>query len=133
MAVASEAPRRRRWADLVVIVAGVYAIATTAWSPAEFFSGGTSHEVARETNWVFAAHVAGGGLALLGLAVAFRDTTVARVLVALGGLLYLSTLLTLVQFPLGAVLSIVVPSLMMLAAAPFVGPMPSPEEEGRRR
>jgi hypothetical protein len=133
MAVASEAPRRRRWADVVVIVAAVYAIATTAWSPAEFFSGGTSHEVAKETSWVFTAHVVGGGIALLGLFVAFRSTTAARVLVAFGGLLYLTTLLTLIEFPLGQVLSVVVPSLMMLAAAPFVGPMPTPEEEGHPR
>lgn len=123
---------RRRWADVVVIVAALYVFLAAVWSPPELISRGEGHEVG-STNWLFIAYGLGGSLGLAGLLAAQRHTLTGRILVGLGGLLVLSGFAAMREVTLLAAISIGGSGLAMLIAAPFVGAMPSPEEEGRTR
>lgn len=123
--------KRRLWADVVVLVAATYALVSTVWAPpAAMVAEGNPVE---NVPWLVAAHGLAGVLSFGGLAAAFRWPRVGRALVATGGVLLLSGLLVLDELTAVALVSLAVPGLVLLAAAPFVGPMPSPEEEGKAR
>lgn len=124
--------RRRRWAVVVVIIASVYAFAAAIWFPPEVISGGGSREVRSEA-WLWAAYALGGVLGLVGVFVALRWPALARGVVAVAGLLVLSGFFALRQITPLALVSLGLTGLALLVAAPFVGPMPTPEEEGKRR
>jgi peptidoglycan/LPS O-acetylase OafA/YrhL len=123
---------RRRWADVVVIIAAVYVFFAAIWSPPELISRGDAGAVA-DTTWLYIAYAAGGALAFAGLFVAQRWIGLGRALIGVAGIVVLSAFLALREITLLAVLSIGVSGVALIAAAPFAGPMPSPEEEGRER
>jgi hypothetical protein len=123
---------RRRWADVVIIVAAVYIFFAAVWAPPELISRGDAGAV-RDTTWLYMAYSLGGALALGGLLVVQRRITVGRFMIGLGGLVVLSGFLALREITILALLSMGLSGLAMIAAAPFAGPMPSPEEEGKER
>jgi len=124
--------RRHRWADIVLIVASVYAVLAAMWSPLELLSGGGGGEV-RSSELLWVSYALGGALGLAAVFLARRSAGVAKVLAGLGGLAVLSGFLSLGEITLLALLSLGLTGVAMLVSAPFVGPMPSPEEEGKRR
>lgn len=132
MATTLSEHRRHRWADVVVIVAAMYCIAAATWFPPEMISGGTSQAVGQESwNWI--AYAAGGVLAVVGLFVALKWEIAGKGMVGLAGLVVLAGFLTLDAFTLTAVLSLGLTGVVLLRAAPFVGAMPTPEQEGKAR
>jgi len=132
MITAQGSARRRRWADVVVIVASLYSIASSFWAPLELLTGGSGSEVADEGGlwWSYAI---GGALGLFALALSRKNPPLAKGLTAAAGLAVLAGFLTLDELTPFAALSIGVTGAALLTAAPFVGPMPSPEDEGKRR
>jgi len=129
--------RKRRWADIVAIIASVTALGNAMWGPLIFSS--VSNQVTTDPgagyNW-FAFGV-GGMLGVLGLIVAQKRPVLGRIPLAVGGLL-----LVVVPFvydnraPLPTITSAVL-GLAMLASSFFLGPMPAPWKfpergEGRR-
>ncbi|HEX7089615.1 MAG TPA: hypothetical protein VF192_05735 [Longimicrobiales bacterium] len=123
---------RRRWANVAAIVAGVYALGFAVWSPG--LAGGARLEAdLRAQGWWWAGSAVGGLLALAAAVAAVRSRLLGRVLLVLAALVLLATLLAFRRIGTAALLALVLPALVMLAAAPFLGAMPAPEEEGKRR
>lgn len=123
--------KRRRWADVVVIAAAVYALLAAFW-PMEMVSGGGGREVGSQGGlWI--AYTAGGVLGLLAVFIAGRAPGLAKALVAAGGVAVLLGFFALTELAPLALVSLGVTGLALLGAAAFVGPMPSPEDEGRPR
>lgn len=120
--------RRRRWADIVVIIASAYALSAASWFPPELAEGGVN-EAVRFPAWLWMAYLAAGLLGFAGVFAASRWTALGKGLVALAGLIMLGSFLTMARITTLAVLSIGGTGLALLVAAVFVGPMPSPREE----
>jgi hypothetical protein len=119
---------RRRWADIAVIAASAYALAAATQMPLELATGDVD-EAVRFALWLPTAYVVGGILGMASIFIALRWPRAARVVLVIAALLLLSGLVGLQSFALLPVLSLGVPALLMLAAAPFMGAMPGPEEE----
>jgi hypothetical protein len=121
--------RRRHWADVVGIIAGVWAFGEAIWGPTIF----TDNVQDRGATATWLAYGLGGLLAVLGVVLAQRHRTAGRVLVACGGVLHLASPFAYANPATLPIVSAVVIGVMMLVAAPFVGPMPRdlPHAEGR--
>lgn len=132
MAGIVEDARRRRIADVVVIVAGVYALLIAMWSPPGFGPEAAERTASSHGLWWW-TQAGGSALAVASVIVAIRAAGLAKMMAAAGGILLLSGLLAFSELSWLAVRSLLIPGLLILAASPFVGPMPSPEEEGMRR
>lgn len=130
MAEKKDHPRRRRWADVVVLVASAYALSAAAWFPPELAAGGTN-EAVRAPQWLWIAYTAAGVLGFAAVFVASRATIPARIMTAGAGIIMLASFLAMATVTTLAVLSIGGTALALLLAAPFVGAMPSPREEER--
>ncbi len=132
MTTSRTAAKRRRWADVVVIVVSLYAFMSSFWAPLELLTGGEGREVADEQAlwWTYAL---GGLLGFAALALSRRNPALAKGLTAAAGLAVLAGFFTLDNLTPFATVSIGASGLALLAASPFVGPMPSPEEEGKSR
>lgn len=124
--------KRRRWADVVLIAASVYAILSAGWAPLELIDGGRGSEVA-ESQGLWWTYALGGALGLIALALSRRAPALAKGLSAAAGLAVLAGFFMLDELTPFAAVSIGLTGLALLAAAPFVGPMPAPEEEGKSR
>ncbi len=120
-----ERARRRRWADVVVIAASCFAIGWAIWMPPQI-------EGAAHATW-WTAHGVGGALGLVSLVVVMRSLMIGRVVLAAGGIALLFGLTAFETFRWHAIVFLLLPGLAMLAAVPFFGPMPTPEEEGKTR
>lgn len=124
--------RHRRWADAVVIVLSVYAFFAAIWAPPEMATGADAEGVG-STGWMYLSYAIGGALGILGIFIAHKAEGVGRAVVLLAGIVVLSGFFALYEVTLIAVISLGVTGLGMLAAAPWVGPMPTPEQEGMPR
>jgi fatty acid desaturase len=114
---------------VAVIVGAVLTLGFVVWP------GGPAVDV-RETSdsgWWVAAQFAGGSLAVASVFIALKYERVAKVLAAIAGVLVLSALLSFSSFGTVAVIAVIVPGVLMLGAAPFMGRMPMPEDEGKSR
>lgn len=120
-----ETARRRRWADVVVIIAATFAIGWAIWMPPNL--RGVEHG----TWWT--AHAIGGGLGLLSLVAVMKSRVLGQVLLGAGGVALLAGMVAFQTFRWESILFLVLPGLAMLACIPFFGPMPTPEEEGLTR
>lgn len=129
-------PRRRYRADIVAIVASVAAIGLALYGAPQGAPEGAvaSQGTPSRAGPYLIATLLGGALGLLGLVLAqkFRFRVPGRVLIALGGISLLVAALALdLSGGPPRILRIVV-GLALLACAPFVGPMPPPEEQPPR-
>jgi hypothetical protein len=120
----AEAPevRRRHWADVAAILAGLMLMGLAIW-PVPFVDvGETGDRVA--VWWIYAL---AGGLSLIGVFLGqrwqLRQLAQGLMLAAVGVLLY-GLLTAFRDLGTAAVLTAVVPGLLLLLAAPFFGPMP---------
>jgi hypothetical protein len=121
--------RRRRWADVVVIVAALYAILAAVWAPPALGPAEAAAEAPRHGLWWW-AHAVGGSLAISSIFVAMKSVIAARILAAAGALVLLAGLTAFGSITWLAVRMLVIPAILILAATPFIGPLPTPEEEG---
>lgn len=132
MAETREVLRRRRWADVVVIAVAVFELMLTMYGALLARPGGVAFDL-QAPGWYYAAMSLSGVLALAAVLIAIRLTTVARILCAAAGVLLLTAVFAFESIDLRTVLTIILPGVLLLGATPFLGPMPSPEEEGMRR
>lgn len=113
--------RRRHWADVVAIVAGVWSFGEALWGPA-LFSGETTTDRGAGGTWL--AFGIGGLLAIVAVVLAQRYLRPARILLALAGLILVVSPIAYRNpswLPIASSLAV---GVAMLAAAPFVGRMP---------
>jgi hypothetical protein len=126
------AAKRRRWADVVIILASLYAVLAATFAPAGLGSPPAVAEAADHGMWWW-AHAIGGTLALSSVFVAMKSVALARLLAGAGAVVLLGGVGAFGGINWLAIRTLVIPALLILAATPFLGPMPSPEEEGQRR
>jgi len=127
-----EEARRRRWADMIVLAIGAYAWVTAFFTAGFVQPGGVTPHIPFML-WYWGGTALAGALAIGAVLVALRSTLIARIMTALAGLGLISVLLAFDVLNVRSILLFGVPGLVLLALTPFVGPMPSPEEEGRPR
>ena len=130
MAGRSGTLKRRRWADILALVASAYALSAAAWFPPELVAGGTNNAVEAPA-WLWIAYATAGILGFIGVFAASKSAVLGKVLVAAAGLIMLASFVAMASVTTLAVLSIGGTGLALLIAAAFVGPMPSPREEKR--
>lgn len=132
----SESRTRRKWADIVAIVASVTALGNALWGPLIFGTRSASVTTDQGAGYNWLAFGLGGVLGVLGLIVAQKRPLPGRIALALGGVL-----LVLVPFfyesrAMLPIVTSVVLGLAMLIASFFLGPMPAPrgmpEQTARR-
>jgi purine-cytosine permease-like protein len=124
--------KRRRWADVVLIVAGLYVFLAALWSPPAQGPETAMAEAADHGTWWWVLAIA-GFLALFAVPVAMKNVLIARLMAGVAGVVLLAGLLAFDTIGWLAIRSLLIPAVLILIAAPFVGPMPSPEEEGSPR
>jgi peptidoglycan/LPS O-acetylase OafA/YrhL len=112
--------RRRHWADVVAIVAGVWSFGEALWGPA-LFSRDTVDRGAGATWFAFGI---GGLLAIAAVLLAQRYTKPARIVLAIGGAILVISPFAYRSPVWLPIVSSVIAGLMMLGAAPFIGRMP---------
>lgn len=123
--------KRYRWTNVVVLVVSVYLLAASVWGVPELVQGGGGD--VGNTQWLTVAYVVAGLAGIGAMALSLRSAGAGRVLTGIAGLVALSGLVALRQLTPFAVLSIAGSGLALLAAAFFMGPMPTPEQEGLPR
>ena len=128
-----DAPRFRHLADVVGIFVGIGLLAISIW-PSGLTASEEAAQVTRSPNTVYLVRALAGIAALAAVIVGqrWRQRTIARVLMALAGAALLVTLLTFNEFDTRALLTLLLPGLLLLVAAAAVGPMPSPQQEDTR-
>jgi hypothetical protein len=124
--------RGYRWTNVVVLVVSVYLLASSVWSTPEMMEEGVQPRLL-DPRWLTAAYVGGGLAGLLAVALSLKSRPVGRGLTALGGVLILSGFLAMRELTPLAIVSMGLSGLALLAASFFMGPMPTPEDEGQRR
>jgi hypothetical protein len=112
--------RRRHWADLLAIVAGVWSFGQAIWGPVLF----SSETIDRGAGASWVAFGLGGLLAIGAVLLAQRRTRPARLMLGVAGLILALSPLAYRSPSWPPILSSVVTGLAMLAAAPFIGRMP---------
>ena len=114
--------QRRHWADVAAIIAGLMLMGLAIW-PVPFANTG---EAGGRVSvwWIYAL---AGGLSLIGVFLGqrweLRQLARGLMLAAVGVLLY-GLVAVFRDLGTAAVLTAVVPGLLLLLAAPFFGPMP---------
>jgi hypothetical protein len=119
--------RRRHWADVVVIVVGVYLFLVAFWSPGLVAAEGAARVQDHQFWWW--TKMLGGVSALVAVLLVQRWVLVGKVLVGAAALLALLGLLTFRVWDWVVLVTVLIPGLLLAAATPWFGPMPTPEEE----
>jgi hypothetical protein len=116
------AARRRQWADVVAILAGVSSFGFAIWV-APFAAGEVGGFETQNIKLIWGSYALAGVLAIAAVLVSQRRAGLGRALLAVGGVVLL---IGLVGFgrPEGAAWASIIPAILMLAAAPFIGDMP---------
>ena len=115
----------RRWANTVAVFVGLYVLAWAIWTP--LGGGGVS-----ESAW-WGSHVLAGIMTIIAPFVAFRVKILSRLLLFASACVLFLGLFSVNGLAMEAILSLLLPGLVILAAVPFMGPMPSEVEERKVR
>ncbi|HJR64605.1 MAG TPA: hypothetical protein VJ803_12955 [Gemmatimonadaceae bacterium] len=119
--------RARTVATVVVIVAAVAAVMMGIWGAPVWSSLSTGEEV-DNPKWAWMSYWFGGGAAVAGVLLTAKSTALARALVVIGALVLLAGALGYRSAGPVTLLTLVLPALLMLLAAPFIGPAPLPRD-----
>jgi hypothetical protein len=112
--------RRRHWADLVAILAGVWSFGEALWGPALF----SIETVDRGAGASWFAFGISGLLAIGAVLLAQRRTKPARIMLAVAGLILVASPLAY-RIPVSLpIIASLIAGVAMLVAAPFIGRMP---------
>ena len=122
--------RVRRWANVIVLVASAYALAGSWLSSPEVMVD--TGEVAVD-GWLWGVYVGAGLAGFTAVFSAVRWPFLGKVLTALAGLTVLMGFFALRRVTLFAALSLGLTAAAFFLATGFMGAMPTPEEEGKRR
>jgi hypothetical protein len=122
----------RRMANIAVIIAGIWVLLISVWSPEAAGPREQQIEVARQDVWFYALWAA-GTLAIASVFVALRSALLARVLLGAGAITLLAGLFGFRAWGTLAWGTLIIPGIIMLLAIPFMGPLPTPEQEGQIR
>jgi peptidoglycan/LPS O-acetylase OafA/YrhL len=119
----SAAGQRRRWADIVVILVGLSLVGLSAWNAP--VSAGASSDEARSMPSIYMAYTVGGGLALAAVFAVHRWRGVGRILLLAAAVVLLGYGIAGYREVAEALwLTVVLLGVLLLAAAPFLGPVP---------
>jgi peptidoglycan/LPS O-acetylase OafA/YrhL len=115
--------QRRRWADIVVILVGLSLVGLAAWNAP--VSAGAGPDEARSMPSIYMAYAVGGGLALAAVFAVHRWRGVGRILLLAAAVVLLGYGVAGYRQVAEALwLTVVLPGVLLLAAAPFFGRMP---------
>ncbi|TVP45624.1 MAG: hypothetical protein EA350_08755 [Gemmatimonadales bacterium] len=120
-------PRKRNRAGLVVTVASIWALVAAVRIPPDVMTDEGSPLV-ESVPLLMLVYATGAFLGLGGLIAAQRWARPARFVVGAGGIALFAGFLTLRDLALVSVLSLGLPALALLLAAPFVGEVPRSED-----
>jgi hypothetical protein len=123
---------RRHWADIAVIIVGLGLFGLAVWVPPFTTSAGA--EDVRSAPAVWPTYALAGGLTLIALFTGQRWQlrTVARLLlIAAVVVLAVGFFTGFRELGMTAWLTIIIPAIVLLIAAPFFGPMPRAVESPR--
>jgi hypothetical protein len=117
--------KRRHWADVVVILTGMVLLGL-ALRPGEHNANTDAAREAGEARTLWAAHAVAGAMAITSVFAAQHDRYgwLARVLLVLAGAALIGSLVLFNDFGVRAMLTMLLPGLLLLLAATSVGPMP---------
>lgn len=127
-----EKAKRTRWAVVVVIVVGILTMLFAWWFPPVMLAEDASDVVRYQGAWYW-VYVAAGPLAIASVFVALKSPPIARIMVGLAGLILLAGLFVFHTIGPLSIMTLALPGLLLLGAAPFMGRMPTPEDEGESR
>jgi hypothetical protein len=125
--------RRYRRTNVVVLAISVYALAASIWVPPELMAEGPRATVLNPMWLRWGAYGAGGVSGLAAVFLSVRYPGLGRVLTLVAGVLLLSGFLALARATPLAVASLGLTGLALVVASGFMGPMPTPEQEGMPR
>lgn len=127
-------PRSRHWADVVGIVVGVSLIAVSIW-PSGVTASSEATEVASSQSLVYLVRALAGMASIAAVLVAQRWQArgTARALMGVAGATLLISLVVFREFEARALITVLVPGILLLIAATAVGPMPAPSTAGERQ
>jgi peptidoglycan/LPS O-acetylase OafA/YrhL len=115
--------QRRRWANVIVILVGLLLVGLTAFGVP--VRPRTPTGEIHSLRSLYLAYGISGALALIALFVAYRSRGLARAMLVGAAAVLMVFGFDAFREPIpGLWLTIVVPSLLLLGAAPFFGPMP---------
>jgi O-antigen/teichoic acid export membrane protein len=123
---------RRHWADVAVIIVGLGLFGLAIWFPP--FTTTTGADEVKTAPMVWPIYAIAGGLTLLGLFAGqrWRLRTLARVLLIAAVVVLAVGLFTgFRELGPAAWLTVIIPGIVLLVAAPFFGPMPRAADSPR--
>jgi len=123
--MSTRGPQSRNLADLVTIVTGFALLGLAIWPGPQSASAGAAREAGNpQLLWI--AHAAAGAVALAAVVSAQRWQLrqIARGLLVIAALGLLAVLLVFRDFGPRALMTVLLPALLLLGAATAVGPMP---------
>ena len=118
--------RKRRWADIVAIIASVTALGNAMWGPLIFSTTSTRVTTDQGAGYNWFAFGVGGILGVLGLIVAQKRPMPGRIALAIGGLLLIAVPFVYENRALLPIATSMVLGIAMLVSSFFLGPMPAP-------
>jgi hypothetical protein len=118
---------RRKWADIVAIVASVTAVGNALWGPLIFGTVSNPTITDRGAGYNWFAFGVGGLLGLLGLIIAQKRQTLGRIPLAIGGVLLVIVPFFYTRGSMLPIATSVVLGVAMIVSALFIGPMPPPQ------
>lgn len=125
MVAVARGARRRHWADVVAIVTGVALFGLAIWPGPPSASEGAAAESGRpQVLWL--VHALAGMMTLLGVTVAQRWglRQMGRSLIVIAAVGLIAVLFQFNQIGSRALLTVLLPAILLLVAAFSVGPMP---------
>jgi hypothetical protein len=125
-------PSWRRFANIAVIISGMWVLLIVMWSPEAAGPREQQVEVESSAAWFYALAVS-GPLAIASVFVALKSAVLARVMLGVAGLALLAGLVGFRVFGTLAWSTLLIPGIVMLLSVPFLGAMPTPEQEGQVR
>jgi hypothetical protein len=122
--------RRRRWADIVAILASVVLVGYSVWGGVLAGDSEGLREV-RNISLVRGSNILGGLLGVLGIFVAQKSRAAGRAMIIAAGVVALAGLFAFRVLDGTSIAASGAPGLALLLAGFFVGPMPTESEERR--
>ena len=116
---------RRHWADVIVIFTGLVLLGLAIW-PGEHNANTDAAREAGEVRLLWGAHALAGAMAIGSVFIAQQDRfrVLARILLVLAGAALIGALVLFNDYGVRAMLTMLLPGLLLLLAATSVGPMP---------
>lgn len=126
--------KRRWWADVITILTGLSVMGLAIWPGRTTASNAVAVELGN-ASVLWGVHAAAGGLAIAGVIIAqrWRSRSLAKALVVLAGLALLGVFLSFRDFGARALLTTLLPGVLLVLSGAMLGPMPGPSETSPRR